>query len=794
MSLQLLTDTTKPPLARGRPCVMVVAAEPGEHLRRCIHSVLAHTGPDVPTVAVATTREAGNDLQKLLAGREHARSVWLAPATAGCSASAGGTIPSQPSAGPAGGTRLVNRALALLSPADVAILSTPCLLTSGWLERLRNAARADSNIATASAFADSGTALAPWDHTPTASEDLSTLADELAEHTLVLRPRLNLAVGPCVYVRREALELAGDLDADLDLRWALETDFAQRCLRYGLCHVAADDVLVRPLGSRASPEAPPQELLRRYTDLGTRPALAASSALPRALRAARSGHSLDVTIDARALGATVTGTQRHILELIAALAATGELRLRLVVSPDAGVENVELLRSLPGTEVLPIESVDAATQPTTIFHRPQQVFATPDLLLAMRLGERIVLNQLDLIAYRNPAYHADAVAWRSHRRMSRQGLAAADRIVVFSEHTRLDLLSDELAEDERIRIVPPGLDHTLAGGTEGPGRRPAAMTEVVERSGATGVSEFLFCLGTDFHHKNRQFALQLLDSLRERHAWCGSLVFAGTHIPHGSSVQQERELIRTHPRVRDAVIDLGAVDDDEKGWLMSHAAAVVYPSVYEGFGLVPFEAALSGVPCLFAPQASLAEVLPVDAAAIVPWDPTQSADKAHVLLTDPHARARHVEKLVKSARRFTWAGAVATMVEIYGEAAVAPVREAATLSRDEVAREHELRELVAAHESRVSSIVSTLSAEREHARKMYDELNAEVGFALSLIGPNGTLPEDLQRAMLALSARPTLSRPLYGAAASVFRVARRIRRAPHGRVGKSASQLPGPDG
>jgi glycosyltransferase involved in cell wall biosynthesis len=501
-----------------------------------------------------------------------------------------------------------------------------------------------------------------------------------------------------------------------------------------------------------------------------------------------------VTIDARALGATVTGTQRHILELIAALAATGELRLRLVVSPDAGDENVELLRSLPGTEVLPIESVDAATQPTTIFHRPQQVFATPDLLLAMRLGERIVLNQLDLIAYRNPAYHADAAAWRSHRRMSRQGLAAADRVVVFSEHTRLDLLSDELAEDERIRIVPPGLDHPLAGATEGSGRRPAAMTEVVERSGATAVSEFLFCLGTDFHHKNRQFALRLLDSLRERHAWCGSLVFAGTHIPHGSSVQQERELMRTHPRVRDAVIDLGAVDDDERGWLMSHAAAVVYPSVYEGFGLVPFEAALSGVPCLFAPQASLAEVLPADAAAIVPWDPAQSADRAHALLTDPHARASHVEKLVKSARRFTWAAAVATMVEVYGEAAVAPVREAATLSRDEVAREHELRELVAAHESRVSSIVSTLSAEREHARKMYDELNAEVGFALSLIGPNGTLPEDLQRAMLALSARPTLGRPLYGAAAGVFRVARRIRRAAHGRVGKSASQLPEHDG
>ncbi len=44
---------------------------------------------------------------------------------------------------------------------------------------------------------------------------------------------------------------------------------------------------------------------------------------------------------------------------------------------------------------------------------------------------------------------------------------------------------------------------------------------------------------------------------------------------------------------------------------------------------------------------------------------------------------------------------------------------------------------------------------------MYDELNAEVGFGLSLIGPHGSLPDDVQRALLALSARPALSRSLY---------------------------------
>ncbi len=613
------------------------------------------------------------------------------------------------------------------------------------------------------------------------------MAGAVAEHTLTLRPRLGLVVGPCVYLRGDALELVGPLDTELELRWALEIDFAQRCLLTGLAHVAADDVVVGRLApARDTAEKQPVQLRERYPYLygpaaqapsgeDLRPSdqalIAASSVLPRALEAARRPRSrLSVTVDARALGATITGTQRHILELVRALAATGALRLRVVVGPDTSPHAVEQLRALSGTEVLPIGEIDASTPRSTIFHRPQQVFETGDLWLALRLGERLVLNQLDLIAYRNPGYHSDAAAWRHHRQITRRTLTAVDRIVVFSEHTRLELLSDELAEDERIRIVPPGLDHPSTGAP----RRPAALDET--RLGPPGEhrdeASFLLCLGTDFRHKNRVFALRLFAELRERYGWEGSLVLAGTHIPHGSSRELEREYLREHPELREVVVELGPIDELEKAWLMEHAGAVVYPSVYEGFGLVPLEAALSGVPCLFAPQSSLAEMLPGEALTIVPWDPQETAARAHALLEDPIARKRHVEALAQVATRLTWTDAAASMVEVYDEAAMAPAREAATLSRDEVKSERELQERIAAHDALVARLVD----ERKHAQLMYDELNAEIGFSLSLIGPHGALPEDVQRALLALSEHPALSRPLYGSSARAFRSMRAVGR------------------
>jgi hypothetical protein len=185
--------------------------------------------------------------------------------------------------------------------------------------------------------------------------------------------------------------------------------------------------------------------------------------------------------------------------------------------------------------------------------------------------------------------------------------------------------------------------------------------------------------------------------------------------------------------------------------------------------LVPFESALSGVPCLFAPQASLAEAAPPGTATIVPWDPEASAAAAYALLTDAAARQHHVDELAARARALTWDAAAGSMVELYREAALAPVRDSATLSRDLVKREGRLS---VQHDAEVRQLVG----EREHAQRMYDELNAEVGSGLALIGPNGALPDAVQRALLALTGRPALSRALFAVVAGVYEAVRAVMR------------------
>jgi len=709
---------------RGSVGIVIAAHEDEKHLGECLESVRLHTEESVPVLRVPPNSAA------------------------------------------------VNGALEQLAPADVALMSEPCRVSAAWLRRLIDAARADTNTATASALTDAHgeLALLEKDDTP---ESFGELADRLSEHTLRLRPRLSRALGPCVLLRRDALELLGPLDEQLELRPALEIDFAQRCVLSGLAHVAADDVVVGRLAAEridlhkadeCGSKELPRSLVERYPYLSDPPALADSGVLTRALEAARGPRPLSVTVDARALDASITGTQVNILELILALARTEPLRLRVLVrSQRIDRETLELLQGLPATEILAAEDLDPATPRTTIFHRPQQTFSPGDVALALALGERFVLSQLDLIAYRNPGYFADFDTWEDYRRASRYGLSAAERVVVFSDHTLRELLSDGLVAEERIRIVPPGLDHR----TSGQPQRPVAP----EDGGEASLSgSFMLCLGTDFLHKNRIFALRLLAALREHHGWDGTLVLAGTHIPYGSSLELERAFLEQNAELCGAVTTLGPVSEQEKAWLIAHADAVLYPSVYEGFGLVPFESALQGIPCVFAAQSSLAEAAPEGTATILPWDPEASAAAAYILLTDTGARERHVQALAAAATAMTWASAATAMLEIYREAATAPVRDAATLSRDTAQRESSLSFVDQAAAKR-------LVGEREHAQHMYDELNAEVGFGLSLIGPHGSLPESLQRALLALTAHPGLSRPLFGAISRAFLAARAVSRA-----------------
>jgi glycosyltransferase involved in cell wall biosynthesis len=571
---------------------------------------------------------------------------------------------------------LANTALMASASADVVLVASDALVPPGWLERIRNAGRSDTTVATASALFPGGGPLSPGLPGADAKLEPDLIARRVAARSPRTRPRIPTADGPCVWLSRAALELAGPLDEAFGSLRAALVDFAQRCVACGFVNVAADDLFVPSADPSGTASAGPLDvgsdrplLESRYPYLEAALREPASPAVPVSLTSAGpSRRTTSVTIDARIVRGPFSGTHAETLELIEALARTGQLKVRAVLDPSIGTDALEILDRARGVERVYAPDVGDDIERTDVVHRPYQVTSAEDLDLLARLGEWVVITHLDLIAYHNPSYFDSFESWDYHRRVTRHALAMANRVIFLSEHAARDAIREQLVERERISVLAPAVN------------RERTQPEPHRPNGAPS-APFLLQIGNDFRHKNRLFSIKLLAELRDC-GWEGELVLAGANVGPGSSRGEEAAYLGSRPGLGPLVHDLPPVDEAEKAWLYSNAAAISYPSVCEGFGLIPFEAAQAGKPCLFAPQASLGEVLPSEAAVLVPWDMPGSAENALPLLTDGDARSRQIGLVRKAAERMgDWTSLGQALLELYDETAEMPLRRLTHLPR-----------------------------------------------------------------------------------------------------------------
>ena len=562
---------------RGEVVVCIPVYGAPDLFAECLQSVLAHTPADVP-VLIADDASPDPAIEAFVgsladAGRLADRElVYLRqPENVGFPLN-------------------VNAAFDASAPADVVVLNSDCVVAEGWLDGLRRAAYSDALVATASALTNHGTILSvPERNTPRPDLPQDMLIEDAAgavlDHSLHLYPRLPTAIGHCMYVRRHALELIGAFDPVFSPGYGEEVDFSQRCVLHGFVHVAADDVYVLhhsggSLGEDgcSNPVREEHELIvnARYPYYQRAQAAAGNAPygpLPRALGAARRAITgLTATIDGRCLGPFVTGTQVHTLEVIRALSRVGGVRLRVIVPPDLGGDAAGHLERLRDVELIPHTAVHPEMEKSDIAHRPYQVNNTDDLLILSCAGERTVITHQDLIAYRNPGYFPGFPQWERYRRLTRQALAFADLVLFFSHHAAGDAVREDLIGEDRIRVIYIGVDHSSADATATP---PGGLEALGERP-------MMLCLGTDFRHKNRVFALRVLEALREREGWDGTLVLAGPRVSHGSSAGEEAAYLAVRPQLARNVIAFPQSARREKSWLLERSSAVAIPDDLRG--------------------------------------------------------------------------------------------------------------------------------------------------------------------------------------------------------------------
>jgi glycosyltransferase involved in cell wall biosynthesis len=529
--------------------------------------------------------------------------------------------------------------------ADVVLLEVGSAVGPRWCEQLRNAAYADAVIATSSAVP--AHMLALHDR----PSDLRLTGDSLAG------PAMGEPLWGCVYVRREALNIANGA------RWSVQDREDTPPLRLeefvlvpGLVHVLAAAVVTRPPGQASEDVSPLTPAIRR--------ALATIEAAIEPLR---------VTVDLRCCAYPFTGTQVHALNLVASLARLDELRLSVLiparvhdsVRPHLDALPPHLIRHTEGRAIVPSPHV---------FHRPYQLFSESEITDVVTSGTRLVVTHQDMILDRTPAYFPSRDEWRHYTARTAFSFVAADEVAFFSEHAREEAVRDGLIEEQRTSVIPPGTDHLR---DTGDGVMPAEL-----RARLRPDVPFVFVIGNAYFHKNRLFALRVSEELRKVHDWEGVTVFAGGDPGAGSSGADENEFLSERRELSTQFVDLRHVSDAERHWLYTQAALVLFPTLYEGFGLVPFEAAAAGTPCVYSGRSSVAEFLPSDGALLELGDVGQTARRLHTVLESREASEAIVRAIRLAGAELTWRRTADSYVGIYRRAMTRPVGLSLALGRE----------------------------------------------------------------------------------------------------------------
>ena len=122
------------------------------------------------------------------------------------------------------------------------------------------------------------------------------------------------------------------------------------------------------------------------------------------------------------------------------------------------------------------------------------------------------------------------------------------------------------------------------------------------------------------------------------------------------------------PEIKDRVQILGYVAEGDLPLLHAHAEALVYPSLYEGFGLPVVEAMACGCPVITSDGSSLSEVAGDAALLVDPHDEDALAAALDAVARDPALRASLRDRGLAHVSRYTWSRTARETALAYREA------------------------------------------------------------------------------------------------------------------------------
>ena len=325
----------------------------------------------------------------------------------------------------------------------------------------------------------------------------------------------------------------------------------------------------------------------------------------------------------------------------------GPVAMHRVRSYRAGDGSATRMLAMAAAALAPVRAARDVPAGVDVLHHPVTV-PIPRLP-----GVPTVTTVYDVQHHDLPQFFSRAE--RSFRRWAYDGAArAANLVVTTSEYSRGRLVELARVDPGRIEVVPLGIDHGRFGPVRGEADEALALAVDLP-------ARYVVYPANLWPHKNHARLIEAFAAVPD-----GELVLLLTGSVYGRGGELA-ELAR-RAGVEDRVRHLGYVEPEAMPALLRGATAMVFPSLYEGFGAPPVEAMACGCPVASSPRGSLAETVGDAALGFDPTSVESIAEAIRRVTADAALRERLRKAGLERARGYSWERAAARHRAIYGRA------------------------------------------------------------------------------------------------------------------------------
>lgn len=243
--------------------------------------------------------------------------------------------------------------------------------------------------------------------------------------------------------------------------------------------------------------------------------------------------------------------------------------------------------------------------------------------------------------------------YREREAAYRAFCAQAAAVVVPTNWGKRDLVRQYRVPPKRVTVVnPPPVTWAYTVPTA------ATEAEVVERLGLP--ERFVLYPAVTWGHKNHERLFEALASLHRRGIDV-QLVCTGRATERQGALMALAERLGIERQVR----FLGFVDTTEIQVLYRRATALVFPSLYEGWGLPVVEAFASDLPVAASIATSLPDLVGDAGVLFDPYDPAAIADAIETLWLDETAREEYARRGRARVAEFSWGHTARVLRALY---------------------------------------------------------------------------------------------------------------------------------